>query len=108
MLFSLEIFSISPISAGLPKECTGIIILVLSETAFLASFTSILYDILSTSTKTGTRPICITGNATVGKVAAGSITSSPLSASPFSMNEFNASKLADEPEFTATACLTPI
>ena len=49
----------------------------------------------------GTKPACITGIATVAKVAAGIITSSPSCRLYFSFNARSANKLADEPELTA-------
>ena len=66
---------------------------------------------MSTSTNTGTAPFCRIGLTVVGKPAATVMTSSPglIARSPSNgdVNAVNATRLADEPELTVSACATP-
>ncbi|MNT93205.1 hypothetical protein D3C72_2346180 [compost metagenome] len=66
---------------------------------------------MCTSTNTGTAPHCRIGFTVVGKPAATPITSSPglIARSP-SLGDVrveNATRLAEEPEFTVIRCFTP-
>ena len=71
-----------------------------------------LWVAMSTSTNTGTAPNCRIGLTVVGKPAATPMTSSPglIARSPRRglVSVENATRLADEPEFTVIACFTPM
>lgn len=84
---------------------------VLGESAPSSLDTSMLYCGMVTSTNTGTAPYWMAGATVVGNPAATVITSSPLSTrlSPNrgDVRAMNASRFADEPEFTSAQWRTP-
>ena len=82
--------------------------LVLSVIDFIIESGHMLYVSNSTSTKTGTNPVCKIGEITVVKVEAGTITSSPGAKYPDCINDVSASKFAELPELHAIPNLVPM
>ena len=96
---------------GLPSEWASMIALVCGEIAASIFDASMLWVARSTSTNTGTAPNCRIGLTVVGKPAATPMTSSPglIARVPRRglVRVENATRLADDPEFTVIACFTP-
>lgn len=96
---------------GLPRLWASMMALVLGVMAASILLASMLCVARSTSTNTGTAPNCTIGFTVVGKPAATPMTSSPclIARSPsFGLvSAENATRLADEPEFTVIRYFTP-
>ena len=98
-------------SKGLPRVCAIITAFVLSDSASSSFVTSMLYWGMVTSTNTGTAPYWIAGVTVVGNPQATVMISSPRftrrSPKRGEVRVMNASRFAEEPEFTREQNLTP-
>src|SRR5216683_2826330 len=105
------IFLIRSIWHGPPSRWTGMIARVLSVIAFSISSGSMLKVLGSTSTSTGVHPTSEIGYTVVAQVTAGVMISLPFGTGSFRMGLVRtdrASRFAELPELTITACFDPL